>query len=468
MHCVVGEWGGWGECDKSCGVGLHTRTRRITQPLHGGDACPAATDTGTCSYSTCPIACNVTVWSTWGECSEPCGPGVHSRHRTVLSSAKYGGQECPPLSDLEETRDCEVQICPVHCIFNWLPWSECTKTCDGGTQARSFVITVHNNTLGRACPAENQDRVCNEHACPTPRPTPMPTPPTSAPTTAPSPRPFSKPTLNVLDGDILEIEATHEDNYVDAGAECSDSIDGDLSREVRVSGDVVDLGVPGRYEIRYSCVNSGEVQAEIARRTVQVRDTICPVCTLNDGPSEVEASFPYHDAGVTCFDTLDGPLAAEAVQMSSDVNVERVGTYTVTYRVHDKALNWNTGLSTSINVPSKMCRKAASPTTYTRKIKVVDTLKPVLALTLEDRIVTTSAANDRSTAKGAAWYGFDHENPARDHNFSPEILMAKTETPSNSGTIWFASALLASLAGAALLLKVQRRPRWVRSEDLPL
>jgi hypothetical protein len=272
----------------------------------------------------------------------------------------------------------------------------------------------------------------------------------------------------VLDGDILEIEATHEDNYVDAGAECSDTIDGDLSREVRVSGDVVDLGVPGRYEIRYSCVNSGEVQAETVPRIVHVRDTICPVCTLNDGPSEVEASFPYHDAGVTCKDSLDGPLAAQAIQTNSNVNVARVGTYTVTYRVHDKALNWNTGLSTSPNMPSKKCRKAASATTYTRTIEVVDTLKPVLALRLEDRVVTTSAANDRSTAKGAAWFGFDHENPARNHDFSQDALMANALASSNSGTVWFAGALIASIAGAALLLKVRRRSSRAGNEDLPV
>merc|ERR1712146_103718 len=45
------------------------------------------------------------------------------------------------------------------------------------------------------------------------------------PTPAPTPRPFPKPIIEVLDGDDLHVEATKEDNYVDAGATCYDLID---------------------------------------------------------------------------------------------------------------------------------------------------------------------------------------------------------------------------------------------------
>jgi len=461
VPCVVGPWGVWSSCTASCGTGTRTRERVLTQPLHGGDACPAGAETAPCNQHMCPRDCKINAWSSWSECSEPCGPGVHRRHRTVLHSAKHGGKACP--TDLEHWADCIVQECPVHCIFDWLPWSACSATCGSGMQMRHFAIQQQNNELGRACPTAAEERVCNKHACPTPMPTPAPTPPTPSPTPAPTPRPFSKPSVNVLDGDVLEIEATHLDNYVDAGAECSDAIDGDLNRDVRVSGDVVDLGKPGRYEIRYNCINSGNVQADSAVRVVFVRDTSCPVCRLNAGPAEIEASFPYHDSGVTCVDSLDGPLSAKTIQVVSNVDVERVGTYTVTYRVHDSAFNWNDGTSTASTTLTKRCRNAASPATYTRAVKVVDTLKPVLALHLSGQVLMTSGANDRSTAKGAADFGSDHENPAKRFDFMQSSALMAHAKATGSSAAWFAGALAASLAGIALL--ATRRSR--RPTDIP-
>ncbi|KAH8420216.1 hypothetical protein KR009_007514 [Drosophila setifemur] len=41
LDCQVGEWGEWGECDKSCGTGMMTRTREVLQAAqNGGKHCP--------------------------------------------------------------------------------------------------------------------------------------------------------------------------------------------------------------------------------------------------------------------------------------------------------------------------------------------------------------------------------------------------------------------------------------------
>jgi len=269
--------------------------------------------------------------------------------------------------------------CPIDCVYEWKPWTQCTKTCGAGNQERDLVVTTWDRHDGVPCPTR-QDRVCNAHVCPTPAPTPAPTPDTPFPTPAPTPRPFSKPVIQVLQGDDLHIEATTEDNYVDAGATCSDLIDGNLNRFVRVSGDVVNLAVPGAYHIKYDCVNHESEAAYQAVRVVYVEDNTCPVCTINAGPSEIEASFPYADPGVQCYDSVDGAFKSSAIVVSGLPDVEQTGLYTITYRVKDAAGNWNDGRGTN-------CRGAAQ---YKRVVEVVDSLKPVLALHLASKTIQMS------------------------------------------------------------------------------
>ena len=55
MHC---EWGPWEvtECDKTCGGGMLTKTREISQEAkHEGDVCTAeSTITESCNVQECP------------------------------------------------------------------------------------------------------------------------------------------------------------------------------------------------------------------------------------------------------------------------------------------------------------------------------------------------------------------------------------------------------------------------------
>merc|ERR1711937_393611 len=92
-----------------------------------------------------------------------------------------------------------------------------------------------------------------------------------------------KPIITILGKDIMTIEATHDANYVDDGATCSDQVDGVISQDVEVSGDVVNLSKPATYNINYNC---------------------------------------------------------------KDAAGNKVGTYVVTYRIKDKAGNWNDGKCT--------------------------------------------------------------------------------------------------------------------------
>merc|ERR1711871_49709 len=114
------------------------------------------------------------------------------------------------------------------------------------------------------------------------------------------------PIIQILGSDVMTLEATHQGNYIDDGATCSDQVDGVISQNVEVSGDVVNLSKVGTYTITYNCKDSANNAAPAAQRTVVVAQTSCPKCTMHGGNVVHEASFPYSDAGASCSDVIDG------------------------------------------------------------------------------------------------------------------------------------------------------------------
>merc|ERR1711871_1756755 len=119
------------------------------------------------------------------------------------------------------------------------------------------------------------------------------------------------PIIQILGSDQMTLEATHQGNYIDDGATCSDQVDGVISQNVEVSGDVVNLSKVGTYTITYNCKDSAGNAAPAAQRTVVVAQTSCPKCTIHGGtnPDIVhEASFPYSDADAACSDVIDGDV----------------------------------------------------------------------------------------------------------------------------------------------------------------
>merc|ERR1711968_194167 len=141
---------------------------------------------------------------------------------------------------------------------------------------------------------------------------------------------YTKPIIQILGSDQMTLEATHTGNYVDDGAACYDQVDGVISQNVEVSGDVVNLSKVGTYTVTYNCKDAAGNAAIPLDRTVVVRQTSCPRCTIHGALSLVhEASFSYVDAGASCSDDVDGVVQTI---VSNPVDVERTGTYTVTYR----------------------------------------------------------------------------------------------------------------------------------------
>jgi hypothetical protein len=224
----------------------------------------------------------------------------------------------------------------------------------------------------------------------------------------------TKPIITVLEADQQTYEATRSDNYVDAGATCSDEVDGNISQDVEVSGDVVNLARVGVYTIKYNCQDSAANTADEATRTVVVQDTSCPACVITpDGGQatdtthatqgetvSIEASFPYNDVGAVATDSLQGSFGICSVwsngvlkaNYKEIVNVESTGTYHITYRVKDSNGNWN---------DASGCTGGQTAKQNVRTVVIIDTLRPVIQLKYNNAVIHEGAASFATGASNA-------------------------------------------------------------------
>lgn len=141
-------------------------------------------------------------------------------------------------------------------------------------------------------------------------------------------------------------------SYNDAGATALDNNDGDLSANIIVTG-TVDTSTVGMYTITYSATNASENTGS-ATRTVIIVDTILPVITLlGDNPVSIKVGSTYTDAGATASDNYDGDLTS-SITTVNNVNLNTVGTYTVTYNVSDANSNSAQEVTRTVNVVSNL------------------------------------------------------------------------------------------------------------------
>jgi hypothetical protein len=194
------------------------------------------------------------------------------------------------------------------------------------------------------------------------------------------------PTINVVGAGTMHVNATHDEaqHYNDQGAGCTDDAlhcdtteECNLDQRVVVFGDVVDMTVVGTYFIQYECTSPIRLlDAPSMYRVVIVDDFTCPECTfadVADANITIEASFPYlpNDELPSCTDncgfSADAKCNVETAPgalVSSDVDVEKIGTYYVTY--------------TAVALRAEnQCQSS----NLVRTVHVIDTLKPVIGFT---------------------------------------------------------------------------------------
>merc|ERR1711871_154048 len=126
---------------------------------------------------------------------------------------------------------------------------------------------------------------------------------------------------------VVEASKEQQDFYEDAGAECHDNVDDDISAFVVVGGDVVDRKTPGTYRVSYDCTDRHGRKAVTQWRSVIVKDTQVPtLARVGSGTVRVEAGFDYEDQGAIASDSLDGDLTNKVVTTGNQVNSIRAFT----------------------------------------------------------------------------------------------------------------------------------------------
>ena len=78
----------------------------------------------------------------------------------LITKAGGGGTPCE-YTKSGPTREVDVKV---DCEGNWNNWGDCSKTCGGGTQSRTWNKTIDPRNGGASCPA-TQMQSCNTQSC---------------------------------------------------------------------------------------------------------------------------------------------------------------------------------------------------------------------------------------------------------------------------------------------------------------
>jgi hypothetical protein len=146
------------------------------------------------------------------------------------------------------------------------------------------------------------------------------------------------PPVITVRGDSIVNHEINSGTYVDVGATALDNIDGDITNNIIVSGDIVDVSTLGTYTILYNVVDSSLNSAIQKSRVVNVIDITNPVITLNgDAEVSVILNETYTELGATA---TDNSLEIITVTISGDiVDSTTLGDYTVIYTAIDSSGN---------------------------------------------------------------------------------------------------------------------------------
>ncbi|ELT92509.1 hypothetical protein CAPTEDRAFT_116269, partial [Capitella teleta] len=100
-------------------------------------------------------------WLPWTQCTLSCGGGTHFR---LMVCANSNGSEC--TRDLFHTDECNAHQCPIDGYWSsWQPWTPCSATCGDGVRRRirSCIGPLYG---GRKCNEDDHESLlCFEENC---------------------------------------------------------------------------------------------------------------------------------------------------------------------------------------------------------------------------------------------------------------------------------------------------------------
>ena len=154
-------WSEWTSCTTTCGGGTRKKTRECvyTRDTVDNDCLEQLEISESCGEEVCPV---YTEWTDWTECTRTCGGGTKRRVRECVQGS---AEACERLGPAEQVEECNVGKCPA-----WTPWTEwtpCTATCGGGSQRRERACVATRAVGSLFCPGPgDEQRECNTNVCP--------------------------------------------------------------------------------------------------------------------------------------------------------------------------------------------------------------------------------------------------------------------------------------------------------------
>ena len=137
-------------------------------------------------------------------------------------------------------------------------------------------------------------------------------------------------------------------SFSDPGATASDTVDGNLTSSIVVSG-TVDTEKIGTQTLTYTVTNSSGNSSSVQRQVIVV-DVTSPSLNLNGpNPLYMNVNTAYVEPGWIAYDDVDGNVGS-SVQVVNNVITTVVGQYTVEYSVTDTAGNTPTTATRIVNV----------------------------------------------------------------------------------------------------------------------
>ncbi|XP_065837013.1 coadhesin-like [Oscarella lobularis] len=175
---VDGSWGEWHvlfPCTRSCGRGTQVRTRACDNPhpKHGGLPCIGSSSVvEACNTQPCSVDGGWSSWSNYTQCTKSCGGGTMNRRRFCNDPKPRNGGSCC-AGDSLETIVCNSTCCPDMLPVDgawssWTNWTACSTSCGGGeSYRRRWCDNPAPQNGGKNCSGNDTEvQECSSQCCP--------------------------------------------------------------------------------------------------------------------------------------------------------------------------------------------------------------------------------------------------------------------------------------------------------------
>ncbi|MBR3199033.1 MAG: polysaccharide deacetylase family protein [Bacilli bacterium] len=160
-----------------------------------------------------------------------------------------------------------------------------------------------------------------------------------------------KPKIELKGGKTFDV--CPETKFKEEGFKVTDNYDKNLDKKVKIKKE--------KDKIIYSVTDTSGNKTKIIRKLIY-QDKTKPEITLNGGDNAtLYVGTAYKEQGAKAIDNCDGDLTKEIKQTGS-VDSNKVGKYTITYTVKDKAGN-ETTLTRTVNIINKSSLNDGKPRT---------------------------------------------------------------------------------------------------------